>query len=179
MLVLICGPYGAGKSTIMSILASEYGYKTIRTFTTRPLRPGECEKENVSLTELQGMQEAGALLVTSKHSGHYYGTSRADVECAVSGTNVWMLDYAPDAVHRDFRDAEHVAVLVLPATFLQLIWQLLRSGRWARVWKAGSEYRRLLASDLSQYAVVIRIRFRRVGAAALKVRHVLRQPIRK
>lgn len=43
-IIVIVGPSSAGKDTIARILENDYGYNFIVSTTTRPIRPGESEK---------------------------------------------------------------------------------------------------------------------------------------
>ena len=90
MLVIISGPSGVGKDTIIAALQErghrpEYHY--VVTCTTRMRRPGEVDGISynfVSLAEFAALREAGQLLEANEGHGNCYGTPRAGVREALS-----------------------------------------------------------------------------------------------
>jgi len=90
MLVIISGPSGVGKDTIIAALQErghrpEYHY--VVTCTTRMRRPGEVDGISynfVSLAEFAALREAGQLLEANEVHGNWYGTPRAGVREALS-----------------------------------------------------------------------------------------------
>lgn len=90
MLVLISGPSGVGKDTIIEALQRrghrpEYHY--VVTCTTRSRRPNEVDNVSymfVSPPEFMTLRDAGELLEANEVHGNWYGTPRADVRTALS-----------------------------------------------------------------------------------------------
>ena len=78
-LIVLSGPSGVGKSTVISKLLSERKdiYFSV-SFTTRKPREGEVDGVNynfVSREEFERMIEDGELLEYAEYVGNYYGTS--------------------------------------------------------------------------------------------------------
>jgi guanylate kinase len=89
MLVIISGPSGVGKDTIIAAM-QERGhhppYHYVVTCTTRDRRPNEIDKVSYNfMTEPQFMalRDAGELLEANKVHDYWYGTPRASVRAAL------------------------------------------------------------------------------------------------
>ena len=82
-LLLLCGPSGAGKTTVVKLLRQlRPDLKVGVTYTTRPPRPEREDKDmcNVSLDEFQHLLDTDALVEHAEFAGHLYGTTRAELE---------------------------------------------------------------------------------------------------
>lgn len=83
-LVVITGPSGVGKGTLLSqLLAQHPEYHLSISATTRAPRPGEVEGQSyyfVSHTEFNQMIQQQALLEYAEYAGNYYGTPRQPVQ---------------------------------------------------------------------------------------------------
>jgi guanylate kinase len=97
MLVIISGPSGVGKDTIIDAIrgrAHEYGhdYHYVVTCTTRDRRPGE--EDGISYNfltpaEFARLREAGEFLEANEVHRHWYGTPRGQVrEALAAGRDV-------------------------------------------------------------------------------------------
>lgn len=76
-LLLLMGPTGAGKSTLVRALeARDHRFQYI---ATRELRPGELDRVSVSETELQRLWQSGELLAVNELYSTKYGTPRAPI----------------------------------------------------------------------------------------------------
>ncbi len=92
MLVIISGPSGVGKDTIIDAIrarAHEHGhdYHYVVTCTTRGRRPGE--EDGVSYNfltpeEFTRLREAGEFLEANEVHRHWYGTPRAQIRDALA-----------------------------------------------------------------------------------------------
>lgn len=83
-LIVLSGPSGVGKSTVIAELLHERRdiYFSV-SFTTRPKRVGEAEGVSyhfVSREEFERMIAAGELLEFTEYVGNYYGTSLKVIE---------------------------------------------------------------------------------------------------
>jgi guanylate kinase len=78
MLVVVSGPSGVGKSTIVAALARRHPQVVpIVTATTRPLRPGEIDGVHyhfMSTEEFERLRASNGLLESAQVHGHWYGT---------------------------------------------------------------------------------------------------------
>ncbi|HEY7589613.1 MAG TPA: guanylate kinase [Candidatus Limnocylindrales bacterium] len=95
LLVIISGPSGVGKDTIIEALKRrphERDYHYVVTCTTRARRPGEIDGVSyqfLSRDEFKGMKAAGEFLEANEVHGHWYGTPRRQVRDALaSGRDV-------------------------------------------------------------------------------------------
>jgi guanylate kinase len=90
MLVIISGPSGVGKDTIIEALQRRGhlpAYHYVVTCTTRPRRVNEIDGHSynfVSVSEFLAMRDAGELLEANEVHGNWYGTPRAGVRDALA-----------------------------------------------------------------------------------------------
>ena len=90
MLVIISGPSGVGKDTIIEALQKrghrpEYHY--VVTCTTRSRRPNEIDRVSynfMSPEEFAALRDAGRLLEANEVHGNWYGTPRDGVRAALA-----------------------------------------------------------------------------------------------
>jgi guanylate kinase len=91
LLVIISGPSGVGKDTIIEALQKRGhrpSYRYIVTCTTRPRRPNEIDGVSyrfLPAEEFGALRDAGELLEASEVHGNWYGTPRAAVRAALAG----------------------------------------------------------------------------------------------
>ena len=82
-LIVISGPSGVGKSTVVKKVMETYPNLHFSvSATTRPMRPGEVNGKNyyfVSHAEFQKMIDSGHLLEYAQYVGNYYGTPEAPI----------------------------------------------------------------------------------------------------
>ncbi len=90
LLVVISGPSGVGKDTIIDALKRrphEREYHYVVTYTTRPRRHGEVDRESyhfVDVERFRAMRDAGEFLEANEVHGRWYGTPRAQVQEALA-----------------------------------------------------------------------------------------------
>jgi guanylate kinase len=79
--LIIVGPSGVGKGTVISQLLKKYSiFEFVVSFTTRHPRPGEIEGKDyyfISHQEFNQRKENGEMLENKKVFTNYYGTSRS------------------------------------------------------------------------------------------------------
>lgn len=83
-LIVITGPSGVGKGTLVQALLDRHPdiYLSLST-TTRSPRPGEVAGQDYNFVDRQtfeAMLEQGELLEWAEYAGNYYGTPRTTVE---------------------------------------------------------------------------------------------------
>jgi len=89
LLVIISGPSGVGKDTIIEALQRRGhlpAYHYVVTYTTRARRPGEIDDVSynfLSVPEFLALREAGELLEANEVHGNWYGTPKAGVRDAL------------------------------------------------------------------------------------------------
>lgn len=89
-LVIISGPSGVGKDTIIAALAArprDPDYHYVVTCTTRAPRPGETpgvSYQFLTRAEFHALRDAGELLEANQVHGNWYGTPRRDVARALA-----------------------------------------------------------------------------------------------
>ncbi len=95
LLVILSGPSGVGKDTIITALQArrrQPDYHYVVTCTTRGPRPGEVDGLSyrfVSAETFHALRDAGELLESAEVHGNWYGTPRDDVRQAlVAGFDV-------------------------------------------------------------------------------------------
>lgn len=82
-LIILSGPSGSGKGTIVSKLLSKRDDTVLSvSMTTRRPRPGEIDGVHYFFTtreEFEQMQALGAFLESAEYNGNYYGTPESTV----------------------------------------------------------------------------------------------------
>ena len=95
-LVVLTGPSGVGKGTLLKRLRQRHPHLYLSTSaTTRAPRPGEVNGEHyyfVSRAEFEQMIERGDLLEWAEFAGNYYGTPRQPVEVQIERGNQVILE---------------------------------------------------------------------------------------
>ena len=126
MLVIISGPSGSGKGTVVTRLRKERGYALSISLTTRSPRPGERDGVDYFFTTREdffAQRDRGELLEHALYVGHYYGTPRRYVEEQIAQGQAVVLEIEANGalqVKAKFPDA--VMIFLMPPT-----WEELRS----------------------------------------------------
>ncbi|MGB3655739.1 MAG: guanylate kinase [Rivularia sp. (in: cyanobacteria)] len=124
-LIVLTGPSGVGKGTLMRLLLSrhpELNYSI--SATTRPPRPGEVDGKDyyfISRSKFQRLIEQGEFLEWAEFAGNLYGTPRKPViDLMESGKSV-LLEIELEGA-RKIRAAfpELLSIFILPPTFNEL-----------------------------------------------------------
>ncbi len=124
VLLIISGPSGSGKGTIVESLVSKPNYSVSVSATTRAPRPNE--KEGVhyffkSVEEFENMIENQELLEHAQFCGNYYGTPKKYVESQLDeGKNIILEIEVQGAfqVKEKYNDA--VLIFTMPPTLKEL-----------------------------------------------------------
>ncbi|MEL6165280.1 MAG: guanylate kinase [Cyanobacteria bacterium J06641_2] len=124
-LIVLTGPSGVGKGTLMRLLLSrhpELNYSI--SATTRPPRPGEVDGKDyyfISRDKFQRLVEKGEFLEWAEFAGNLYGTPRKPViDLMQSGKSV-LLEIELEGA-RKIRAAfpDLLSIFILPPTFNEL-----------------------------------------------------------
>jgi guanylate kinase len=118
-LIVITGPSGVGKSTIVDAVLERTDVRYSVSATTRPRRDGEVDGEDyyfVSRAAFENMIETGRLLEWAEvFGGEYYGTPLEPVRDALTNGETMILEIDVQGgllVHRKM--ADEVYVLIVP-----------------------------------------------------------------
>jgi len=122
LLVVISGPSGAGKGTVVKALPSDYALSI--SATTRSPRPGETHGKEyffVSKNELEKMQAEDDLLEYAEYAGNFYGTPRKYVEEQISMGKIVILEIeVVGALQVKEKLPEAVLIFIVPPTLAEL-----------------------------------------------------------
>ena len=118
MLVVITGPSGVGKTTIIkSLLKADTGLRYSKSLTSRRPRPNEADGDDyrfISVEEFQEKIENGEFVEWSEVYGKYYGRLRSDLEELLSNGDVLVGIDVQGAVKLRNEYPEGVFVFMLP-----------------------------------------------------------------
>ncbi|MFI5261094.1 MAG: guanylate kinase [Candidatus Limnocylindrales bacterium] len=133
MLVIISGPSGVGKDTIIDALRRSPGgpaYHYVVTCTTRARRQGEVDGVDyrfLSEAAFAHLRETGALLEWAEVHGHWYGTPRDAVRAALlDGQDVILKIDVQGAATVKAGVPEALLIFLVPPS-LEALFQRLRS----------------------------------------------------
>jgi guanylate kinase len=133
LLVIISGPSGVGKDTIIEALRSrprDPDYHYVVTCTTRGRRPGEIDGVSYHFLDrrrFQQLRQAGGLLEANEVHGNWYGTPRREVQEALqAGHDVILKIDVQGAQEVKERVADALLVFVVPPS-LEALFQRLRA----------------------------------------------------
>lgn len=133
LLVVVSGPSGVGKSTIVAELAARHPQVVpIVTATTRPQRPDEVDGVHyhfISPDEFGRLRDSGQLLEWANVHGNWYGTPIEQVRGILAAGRDAVLTIDPQgarSVRRLVPDA--ALIFVMPPTMEDLFDRLRRRG---------------------------------------------------
>jgi guanylate kinase len=124
ILLVVSGPSGVGKSTVVAALAERMPFHFSVSWTTRRRRPGEEDGVDYIFVERTAFEEgivAGGFLEWAEYSGHLYGTPRQPVLDHLGRGEHVLLDIENDGaaqVKQAYPDA--MLVFILPPSLEEL-----------------------------------------------------------
>ena len=129
MVVVISGPSGVGKSTIVDALRNRHPeLAPIVAVTTRPRRPDEVDGVHYHFLEPQtfvALRDAGDLLEWAQVHGHWYGTPRDQVVRALAAGRHAILPIDPQGARSIRRLVpEALLIFVMPPSMDDLLARL-------------------------------------------------------
>jgi guanylate kinase len=122
-LIVLSGPSGSGKATLLSYITSNTGIRRVVTYTTRPPRPSEkdgIDYNFVSKEEFEDLLETGALLEYETVYGDYLYGSPTDIFGDWDGDVVMELDTEGAEKYRHVFPSL-VSIFILPPSIRVLI----------------------------------------------------------
>jgi len=130
--VVLSGPSGVGKTTIVQGLLALPGYARSVTATTRPARAGERPGTDylfLGKAEFEAGVRAGRFLEHATVHGHLYGTPRDGVEAVLARGEVCLLNIDVQGAEAMRRSGLPVlTVFVLPPSLEELERRLSKRG---------------------------------------------------
>jgi len=124
MLVIISGPSGSGKGTVVRELDADKGFALSISMTTREPRPGEKHGRDyffVSEEEFIATRNSDGLLEHASFVGHLYGTPREYVESEIAKGKIVVLEIEAEGalqIREKFPDA--VLIFLMPPNITEL-----------------------------------------------------------
>jgi len=124
MLVIISGPSGSGKGTVVKRLDPEFGYAVSISVTTRKPREGEVHGRDyffITEEEFVQMRTENALLEHFAYVNNYYGTPRFYVDEQIAKGKIVVLEIEVNgALQVKEKFPEAVLVFLMPPTLTEL-----------------------------------------------------------
>lgn len=163
-LIVVSGPSGVGKSTVMKRVMELYDNLHFSvSATTRPIRPGEVNGENYIFLDRQGFQkliDEDALLEYAEYVGNFYGTPEKPLNEALENGRDILLDIeVQGGLNVKKRRSDAILIFMVAPSFSELEHRLLNRGdtsadlcqkrlEWAR-WEYGqaSQYSYIVVND--------------------------------
>ena len=163
-LIVVSGPSGVGKSTVMKRVMELYDNLHFSvSATTRPIRPGEVDGENYIFLDREGFQKLiteDALLEYAEYVGNYYGTPEKPLNEALEAGRDILLDIeVQGGLNVKKRRSDAVLIFMVAPSFSELERRLLNRGdtdadlcrkrlEWAK-WEYGqaSQYSYIVVND--------------------------------
>ena len=124
MLVIISGPSGSGKGTVVKRLDPQLGYAVSISVTTRKPREGEVHARDyffITEEEFVRMRSENALLEHFAYVNNYYGTPRFYVDEQIAKGKIVVLEIeVTGALQVKEKFPEAVLVFLMPPTLTEL-----------------------------------------------------------
>ena len=132
ILLIVSGPSGAGKGTVVQHLVQQKGYALSVSATTRSPRPGEAEGVHYFFKtpeEFLALRRENQLLEWAEFCGNFYGTPRKYVEQKLcQGENVILEIEVQGALQVKAQMPEAVLIFLLPPSRNELRTRLTGRG---------------------------------------------------
>ena len=120
LMIVVSGPAGSGKGTVLSHLMKDGNYRYSVSATTRSPRPGEVDGVNYHFLTRDAFIERIAkdeMLEYTEYCGNYYGTPKREAEeVLASGCNLILEIEVEGAANVKRKYPEAVTIMLLPPT---------------------------------------------------------------
>lgn len=130
-LIVLSGPSGVGKGTIVNKLLERGNYSLSVSCTTRAPRPGEKNGVSyffISKSEFRKTIDEGGFLEYSEHFENFYGTPKKFVEEKLKTHNVILEIEVDGALQVKKAHPEALLIMILPPSLDELRARLLKRG---------------------------------------------------
>ena len=131
-LVIISGPSGVGKGTVVNLLMKDKSLNLAYSISATTRKPRETERDGIDYffiddAEFKRMIENDELLEYAEFVGHYYGTPRKYVEEMTSkGKNVLLEieTHGAQAVMEKMKGKNIISIFLLPPSLYDLEYRI-------------------------------------------------------
>ena len=125
LLIVVSGPAGSGKGTVLSDLIKDENYKYSVSATTRAPRPDEVDGVNYHFLTREGFEARiarGEMLELTEYCGNYYGTPKAPVDQALDeGKNIILEIEVQGALQVKEKMPEAIMIFIMPPNYETLL----------------------------------------------------------
>ncbi|OON95221.1 MAG: guanylate kinase [Epulopiscium sp. Nele67-Bin005] len=122
--IVLSGPSGSGKGTIVQELIKDNNYQLSISATTRTARTGEIEGKHYffkTQDQFQAMIEADDLLEYAEFCGNYYGTPKDFINSTIeNGQDIILEIEVQGALQIKKKYPEAIFIFIMPPTFEEL-----------------------------------------------------------
>lgn len=162
LLIVVSGPSGVGKGTVLSELFSrDKNLSYSISATTRGMRPGEVDHVNyhfLSKEEFSGMIARGEMLEYAQYGDNFYGTPAAAVEqMRSSGRDVVLEIEVKGAMQVKERVSDAIHIMILPPSYGELEARLRGRGTECEAdieKRLGAAKAEITAADRYDYVII-------------------------
>lgn len=121
LLVVVSGPAGSGKGTVLPKVMAAGGFRYSVSATTRAPRPGERDGVNYHFLDREAFEasiSAGEMLEYTTYCGNYYGTPKKEAEAVLAtGCNLLLEIEVEGAANVKAAYPDAVLIMLLPPSF--------------------------------------------------------------